>query len=162
MFLKSVQITNYKCINDSEEFTISSLTCLVGKNESGKSAILQSLYKFNPVEPDKQYDTVEEYPRNYLIDYEANPTDAASNILNTSWEIEDEECQNLEQILGPNSIADRIVTVKKGYNNTFTWDVSINQSQILKFYLSMVKLDEGFLESLSGVSSVGELFKVAL
>lgn len=38
MKLVSVRVQNYKCIEDSGEFTVSNLTCLAGKNESGKSA----------------------------------------------------------------------------------------------------------------------------
>lgn len=47
MLLIDVRIKNYKCILDSETFSIDQLTCLVGKNESGKSAILQALYKLS-------------------------------------------------------------------------------------------------------------------
>ena len=47
MLLVDVRIKNYKCILDSETFTVDQMTCLVGKNESGKSAILQALYKLN-------------------------------------------------------------------------------------------------------------------
>jgi predicted ATP-dependent endonuclease of OLD family len=48
MKLISARVTNYKCIDDSEEFTLDQSTCLVGKNESGKTTILQALYKLNP------------------------------------------------------------------------------------------------------------------
>jgi len=34
------------------------MTCLVGKNESGKSAILQALYKLNPVDKEDIYDAL--------------------------------------------------------------------------------------------------------
>lgn len=37
MLLIDVRIKNYKCILDSETFSIDQLTCLVGKNESGKA-----------------------------------------------------------------------------------------------------------------------------
>lgn len=48
MILKSVQITNFRSIDDSDKFSIDDVTCLVGKNESGKTAILQALYKLHP------------------------------------------------------------------------------------------------------------------
>src|SRR5207244_1254088 len=43
MRLKATHITNYKCIEDSGEFSVEPVTCLVGKNESGKTAILEAL-----------------------------------------------------------------------------------------------------------------------
>ena len=48
MKLTKVRIANFQCIHDSEEFDIDNVTCLVGKNESGKTAILKALHKFNP------------------------------------------------------------------------------------------------------------------
>ena len=41
MKLVSARIRDYKCIEDSDQFTIRSVTCLVGKNEAGKTAILE-------------------------------------------------------------------------------------------------------------------------
>lgn len=47
MRLNTVQITNFRSIDDSGEFTVEDVTCLVGKNESGKTAVLEDyLIKF--------------------------------------------------------------------------------------------------------------------
>jgi predicted ATP-dependent endonuclease of OLD family len=48
MKLTSAQIKNFRSIDDSSEFTVGELTCFVGKNESGKTALLQALEKINP------------------------------------------------------------------------------------------------------------------
>jgi len=48
MRLVSVRIQDFRCIEDSTEFPIKDVTCLVGKNESGKTAILKALYKLDP------------------------------------------------------------------------------------------------------------------
>ncbi len=52
MILKSVRIENFKCVEDSKEFSLDPVTCLVGKNEAGKTALLQALYKLNPDVPE--------------------------------------------------------------------------------------------------------------
>lgn len=52
MKLKNVQVTKYKCVEDSNPWQVDQVTCLVGKNEAGKSALLEALYKLNPVEED--------------------------------------------------------------------------------------------------------------
>ena len=36
MRLDKVQVTHFRCIEDSTEFKISDITCLVGKNEFGQ------------------------------------------------------------------------------------------------------------------------------
>ena len=55
---------------DSTWFTLGQLTCLVGKNESGKTAVLEALEKLNSVRVERQalHDT--EYPRMNLSEYQ--------------------------------------------------------------------------------------------
>ncbi len=61
MKLVSVRVQNYKCIDDSEKFSIRDLTCLAGKNESGKTALLQALRRLNPVEGSERQFNGESY-----------------------------------------------------------------------------------------------------
>ena len=42
MILESARVENFKCIDDSTEFSLRSLTALVGKNESGKTVFEQT------------------------------------------------------------------------------------------------------------------------
>ena len=70
MKLSRIEITDYKSIRRSNEFEIGGITCLVGKNESGKTAVLQALYKLNPVVPDHgRFDVTDEYPRAEVEEY---------------------------------------------------------------------------------------------
>ena len=51
MKLIRVNIQRYRSISEPTEFDVEpDVTALVGKNESGKTAVLQSLYKSNPVD----------------------------------------------------------------------------------------------------------------
>ena len=43
MKLLTAHVSNFRSAEDSEEFEVGPVTCLVGKNESGKSAILLAL-----------------------------------------------------------------------------------------------------------------------
>lgn len=50
MRLKSFRVTNYKTVMDSGPVEIDTdVACLLGKNEAGKSAVMQALWKFNNV-----------------------------------------------------------------------------------------------------------------
>ena len=52
MKLVSARIQNYRCISDSGEVPVDeAVTCLVGKNESGKTAFLRALHLLNPLNP---------------------------------------------------------------------------------------------------------------
>ena len=43
MRLSKVQIREFQSIQDSTEIEVGPITCLVGKNESGKTAVLKAL-----------------------------------------------------------------------------------------------------------------------
>ena len=63
MKLVEVQISNFRNIIDSTAVSIEpDVTCLVGKNESGKTAILQSLYRLLPSRPNVSFSTPDQYP----------------------------------------------------------------------------------------------------
>lgn len=70
MKLISAHITNFRSAEDTGKFSIDQVACLVGKNELGKSAILQALACLNPhpstpVALDRERD----YPRRFLTAY---------------------------------------------------------------------------------------------
>ena len=100
MLLIDVRIKNYKCILDSEAFSIDQLTCLVGKNESGKSAILQALYKLNPVDKEDTYDALYEYPKMYQTDFEAGLIEDGDTVVISHWTFTAEEIEALEKQFG--------------------------------------------------------------
>jgi len=61
MQLKKAHVTNFRSAEDSGEFELDRVTCLVGKNEAGKSAILLALaalhpHPLTPVELQKERD----------------------------------------------------------------------------------------------------------
>src|SRR5258705_745772 len=52
MKLVGFQVQMFKCVIDSDWIEIAPLTVVVGKNESGKTALLKALHKFNPFKPE--------------------------------------------------------------------------------------------------------------
>ena len=64
MKLRAFRVQMYRSILDSEWVDVDDITVLVGKNESGKTAILKALHKFNPFSPEP-YTLDREWPRGY-------------------------------------------------------------------------------------------------
>ena len=63
MQLKAFRVRKYRNIENSGEIELlDPLTCVVGKNQAGKSALLRALHKFNPHHP-APYDMRSEWPR---------------------------------------------------------------------------------------------------
>jgi predicted ATP-dependent endonuclease of OLD family len=61
--LTSFQVRVYRNVIDSGVIAADAVTCLVGKNEAGKSALLQALHCLNPAKPEQELDLLEDYPR---------------------------------------------------------------------------------------------------
>lgn len=136
MTLKSVHVRNFKCIEDSGEFSINRVTCLVGKNESGKTAILQALYKLNPViKEDGDFDGVIEYPRRHWSSYKERCQADADNVLTTIWNLDQSDSEVLKEILGPSAESIKTVTLTKGYDNDLHWNIEIDEKQVVEHYL---------------------------
>lgn len=71
MQLQKVHVTNFRSVDNSEEFTVGPVTCLVGKNEAGKSAILLALAALNPHPATPAvFNKERDYPRRLLTQYE--------------------------------------------------------------------------------------------
>ena len=63
MKLKSFQVTKFRNIVDSGLIDLDEqVTCFVGKNEAGKSCMIEALYLFNPAYGEK-FDLEDQYPR---------------------------------------------------------------------------------------------------
>ncbi len=139
MKLSKVQITNYKSIWDSTEFGIDEVTCLVGKNESGKTALLQALHRLNPVEEstDKlKYDAAEEYPRSQLTNYEnILESDDAEHavVVKATFSLDDVEIDAVRNNYGQNCLLDRepVLTLSKGYDNKLRLQLSIDEGKVI-------------------------------
>ena len=70
MKLSTVEVSEFQSVRYSNRFYIGDITCLVGKNESEKTAILQALYRLNPIIPQHgNFDVTDDYPRANVEDY---------------------------------------------------------------------------------------------
>ncbi len=138
MKLVSVRIQNYKCIDDSEEFSIHDLTCLAGKNESGKTALLQALRRLNPVEDsEKNFYELMEYPRRRR--HEAKREDSSYRaVVTTAWELSKEDHRVIEDVVGASVIQDHLIMAQRGYDNHTEWLFEFDESKIIPFIVSKI------------------------
>ena len=154
MKLIKVRITNFQSIQDSTEFDIDDVTCLVGKNEAGKTALLKALYRLNPInEKDGNFDPTHDYPRHTVVDYkrdiDANHKEQAE-VVRATYALEDDDIAAVKETAGIEYLFDddpSIVTLHKGYSNQLTYDrsdVSIDKCEsdiaesILKHHVNRI------------------------
>ena len=63
MRLRSFRVERFRSVVDSGSIRVDpQVTCLVGKNEAGKSALLEALYLFNPAYEGDAFSIAEQYP----------------------------------------------------------------------------------------------------
>ena len=91
---------------------LDALTCVVGKNQAGKSALLRALHKFNPHLPDP-YDMRSEWPRGQRT--QRNNKQAVCEVRFT---LSPEEVKKLAEITGQ-EVSDENVVVTKDYEGNY-------------------------------------------
>ena len=90
MKLLNAHVTNFRSILDSNPVAISQSTCLVGKNEAGKTAFLKALEGINSTDKTfGSFNKTESYPRRYLAEYEARHGGGAARVVSTKWQLEE-------------------------------------------------------------------------
>src|SRR6266404_6217480 len=92
MRLAKVHVTNFRSVEDSGEFDVGQVLALVGKNEAGKTAILQALAGLNPHPlTDVVYDIERDYPRRFLKEYEERHPKDNATVISSKWILSDDE-----------------------------------------------------------------------
>src|SRR5580765_5187184 len=106
MILRSVQVRSFKSVTDSEPFEIDKhVTCLVGKNESGKTAILEALYRLNPLPGHVQdFSPLRDYPRRTLKAVAEKRIDATVPI-EVHFEVDEDDVAQMDEDFGEGVIA---------------------------------------------------------
>ncbi|WP_428098868.1 AAA family ATPase [Candidatus Rariloculus sp.] len=123
MHLKSVQVTNFRSVDDSGAFELAPVTCLVGKNEAGKSAILLALAALNPHDATPVLlDRERDYPRRLLTQYDSTHGDQGAVAISTTWELTDPEMQAITDQVGQGVLKSNLVSVVRRYGK----EVEIN------------------------------------
>jgi len=135
--LKSVQIKNFRSIEDSTEFSVDHQTCLVGKNESGKTAILQALAGVNPHPATPfSYEVERDYPKRYLARYKERHQDEEAVVAITEWQIPDVALRQIKEEFGEGSITSDRVTITRAYNSERQWTVPISCEKAISHLIS--------------------------
>ncbi|MCC8934850.1 ATP-dependent nuclease [Rhizobium sp. 'Codium 1'] len=124
MRLRTVQIKNFKHILDSSEVEIDDkITCLVGKNESGKSAFLEALRRLKPAQGAVKFDSAKHYPawleKKHRREAKAKDEDLDDTFpIAATFELEKTDHDAVEEVFGPGVLTSTEFTYKRRYNNS--------------------------------------------
>ena len=163
MKLIKAQVENFKCVEDSKAFRVDQVTCLIGKNEAGKTALLEALYKLNPVEKNRAHFAEGEYPRRHLATDRQRLEREPANVLTTTWELDDADVAFLEELVGAGNgnFKEHQVTVTKGYDNERRWTtIPIDEQSIVKRAVEEARLNASEKAPLGKATSVSGLVEI--
>lgn len=161
MKLVSFQVTDYKNVEDSGEIKIDRVTCLVGKNESGKTALFEALAKLNPIEGVSPTFELEDYPRRKYSEYKKIQDKNPATAIRATFEITPTEKQAAEAEFGTGIFLSDLVKVEKNYKNKRTWEVSTNESVFTQNIVNQASLDPPVAVQLSGKQTIADLLNSA-
>ena len=113
MQIKAFRVRKFRNIEDSGEVELlDALTCVVGKNQAGKSALLRALSKFNP-HLDAPYDLRREWPRG-----QRNQRNKKQTVCEVRFTLSSEELKKLGEIAGQ-ELTNADIVVTKDYEGKF-------------------------------------------
>jgi hypothetical protein len=153
--LRSTRVHNYKSIHDSGAVTVEpNVTCLVGKNESGKTALLEALYRLKPVPSGhpQTFDALRDYPRRFYGRDKAKIASLA--VIDATYELSDGEVTLLEGRYGAGCVSTRFVTMTRGYSNEITCTPIANDDALLAHLKTDTRLAGVDVSAATDVSAV--------
>ncbi|MEX2374395.1 MAG: AAA family ATPase [Dehalococcoidia bacterium] len=122
MRLLDFQVTKFRNVVDSGRIIVDpEVTCLVGKNEAGKSALLEALYLFNPAYGEKM-NVNDQYPR-WLAVKDRRAGDLADHPpIVVGFELGDDDVAAVNSELGKQTLSPGRLEVSRGYGGKRVWD----------------------------------------
>jgi len=147
-------------VEDSGEFDLGQLLCLVGKNEAGKTALLQALTGLNPHPlASFTYDLERDYPRRWLTEYAERHKEGQARVITTKWTLSKEEKEAITKESG-DALKDAPVVIYRRYgDNEPQWELPINYPQCVHNLMAAEKLDDEERQALAGAGTSDELRK---
>jgi len=150
--LTKVRVQNYRSVEDSGEFEIGDLTCLVGKNEAGKTALLSALRGLGPSQP-FDFDETIDYPRRFATRFADRHPDGRAEVIRTWWRLADTDKAAVEKRFGVGVLKDDSLQVHFGFGyGSRTWELEIDGAKVLENMLSKHALDATDRNVLHGVN----------
>lgn len=159
--LKKVEINKYKSFLEKQEIDIEDgVTRVVGKNESGKTALLEAMAKFNYFDSNDDtfnFNSTNDYPRGLLKTYQQEYPNDDYSVISCTFEISDELLKQISDDIGKDVYTDKTIKISKKYNNGMTYAISADCKKFIDNFLQKYTLEATLKASLLECNSIEEL-----
>jgi len=167
MKLTHVEIHDFQSIRMSNPFTVGDITCFVGKNEAGKTALFQALYRLNPlIAEDAYYDVTTDYPRTDVEAYRhalATGEGEPATVVTATYILDDTEVDGLRRELGDDVLRSRGLRLWRRYEERpAPWcALDVNEENALRILINKAGLPASTAEVLSSCPNLAQVLMTA-
>jgi len=137
---RHVRARNYKCIDDTGWVEVDDLTCLIGKNEAGKTVLMEAMEHLNPAQGDGAFTPYEDYPRRRWPEYKSRHETDPDPVVSVRFELDEAERSQLEERGG--RVANGEVVVTKDYANDLHWEFDVDEPTYVQRLVAEYDIDE--------------------
>lgn len=136
MQLISFRVRGYRNFVDSGEIEVDEeATVLVGKNEAGKSTLLDALWRLQPInEPPNAFDTVENYPRWLKKEHDIRKETGQYPPIEATFRLGEEARQRIEDRFGNGILTGDSFTAARNYDNELVIDAEIDTAEWVRSF----------------------------
>lgn len=167
MKLREYTVREFRSIWDSGTIKVDGqTTCLVGKNEAGKTTLLTALYRTNPIiAADAVFDETYDYPKREVEDYrfavENGDRDEAV-VVECLYELDTDDAEAVTSVFGPKVLKGKTFTRKTYYGKANSkFSLVADESAARKHLAGNPALPDDLKTTLTGAAD-WETFAAAL
>jgi predicted ATPase len=118
------------------------VTCLVGKNESGKTAVLQALHRQNPAPSPNKFDEFQDYPRWSYVDHRRDGLIAEARPIECVFTLDDDDVAAVEAELGPDVLQSKKLVRSVAYSGETFIGIDVDEAAALSNYLKRAQVSD--------------------
>lgn len=161
MKLTKFRVTHFQSVIDSNVVDVGDITCLVGKNEAGKTALLTALSRLNPINGQSgTYSVTDDYPRRDVEDYRNDVEDkktSPATVIQAFFELSDSDLKSVIELVGAKAVKGKILELNKGYKNERTFVFPILEKEAIFHIAQKFELLEELRTKVRACNTIAEL-----
>jgi predicted ATP-dependent endonuclease of OLD family len=165
MLLIEVTVNKFRSIVDSSPVRVErDITCMVGKNESGKTSFLHALYRLNPARPNVKFKLEDQYPA-WLEKRDRMKGHDLPNFkpITAKFQFEQDLTDKLNETFGQGVLKENTLILSRTYNDKLSYSFSVDHKAALLDLRKDLRFTEEVTDELtrSEIADVQTLKKVA-
>ncbi|MBX3705460.1 MAG: AAA family ATPase [Pseudomonadales bacterium] len=133
MRLKFFHVRVFRNVIDSGRIEVADSTCIVGKNEAGKSSVIEALHRLNPAKP-CPLDLLDEYPRWLKKQHEISGEIEHAVPITAEFVLSDDELATLHGKFGDGVLSSPTLTAFRKYTGDLQIQLRIDDARFVKWF----------------------------